>query len=315
MLTFRGVELRAGARLLMSGVTAHVAPGDRVGLVGRNGAGKTTLMKALAGGLQPAAGDIVRSGPVGYLPQDPSAADPGLSVLDRVLSARGLDRALRDLRAAETALAESGDERSMNRYARAEAEFQARGGYAAEAEAARVAAGLGLPDRALDQPLGTLSGGQRRRVELARVLFAEPGVMLLDEPTNHLDGDSVAWLRSFLLGYSGGLVVISHDTELLADVVNRVWHVADGTLEVHNTGWRTYLADRESDDRRRARLRAAAERKAAALHAQADRMRSRSATAVRARDMARRSAARARWRASGCPSRRPAGARRSARSA
>ncbi|UBU16184.1 ABC-F family ATP-binding cassette domain-containing protein [Nonomuraea gerenzanensis] len=288
MLTFRGLDLRVGARLLLSGATAHVAPGDRIGLVGRNGAGKTTLMKTLAGRLQPAAGDIVRTGSVGYLPQDPAAADPGRAVLDRVLSARGLDVALRDLRAAETALAESGDERSMSRYARAEAEFQARGGYAAEAAAARVAAGLGLPDRALDQPLGNLSGGQRRRVELARVLFAEPEVMLLDEPTNHLDGDSVAWLRSFLLGHPGGLVLISHDTGLLADVANRVWHVEDGALEVHNTGWRTYLADRDADDRRRARLRAAAERKAAALHAQADRMRSRASTAVRARDMARR---------------------------
>ncbi|MGP4096833.1 ABC-F family ATP-binding cassette domain-containing protein [Nonomuraea sp. KM90] len=288
MLTFRGVDVRAGAGLLISGVTAHVAPGDRIGLVGRNGAGKTTLMKILAGRLQPAAGDIVRTGPVGYLPQDPAAADPGIAVLDRVLSARGLDQAMRALRDAEAALAESGDERSMARYARAEAEFQARGGYPAEAGAARVAAGLGLPDRVLDQPLGTLSGGQRRRVELARVLFAEPGVMLLDEPTNHLDGDSVAWLRTFLVGYSGGLVLISHDTGLLADVINRVWHVEQGALEVHNTGWHAYLADREADDRRRARLRAAAERKAATLHAQADRMRSRSATAVRAKDMARR---------------------------
>ncbi|MEU8354581.1 ABC-F family ATP-binding cassette domain-containing protein [Nonomuraea sp. NPDC048882] len=288
MLTFRDIVVRAGAGLLMSGVTAHVAPGDRVGLVGRNGAGKTTLMKILAGGLQPATGEIVRTGPIGYLPQDPAAADPSLTVIDRVLSARGLDLALRDLRAAESALAESGDERSMARYAAAEAEFQARGGYAAEAGAARVAAGLGLPDRLLDRRLGTLSGGQRRRVELARVLFGEPGVMLLDEPTNHLDGDSVAWLRSYLTGYSGGLVLISHDTGLLADVINRVWHVEQGALEVHNTGWHAYLADREADERRRTRLRAAAERKAAALRTQADRMRARSATAVRARDMARR---------------------------
>ncbi|GGT34063.1 ABC-F family ATP-binding cassette domain-containing protein [Nonomuraea spiralis] len=288
MLTLRGVDVRAGAHLLLSGVTAHVAPGDRVGLVGRNGAGKTTLLKTLAGVLPPAAGEIVRTGPVGYLPQDPAAADPAVTVLDRVLSVRGLDQAVRDLRAAESDLAERGDERAMARYVRVEAEFQARGGYAAEGEAARVAAGLGLPDRVLNRPVGDLSGGQRRRVELARVLFAEPGVLLLDEPTNHLDGDSIAWLRSFLAGHSGGLVLITHDTGLLADVVNRVWHVEHGALETRNTGWHAYLADREADDRRRTRLRFTAERKAAALHAQAGRMRSNVATATRARDMARR---------------------------
>ncbi|MEV4359408.1 ABC-F family ATP-binding cassette domain-containing protein [Nonomuraea sp. NPDC049625] len=288
MLTLRGVDVRAGAHLLLSGVTAHVAPGDRVGLVGRNGAGKTTLMKTLAGALPPAAGEIVRTGPVGYLPQDPAAADPAVTVLDRVLSVRGLDQAVRDLRAAGAALAEHGDERAMARYVRVEAEFQARGGYAAEGEAARVAAGLGLPDRVLNRPVGDLSGGQRRRVELARVLFAEPGVLLLDEPTNHLDGDSIAWLRSFLAGHSGGLVLITHDTGLLADVVNRVWHVEHGALEARNTGWHAYLADREADDRRRTRLRFTAERKAAALQAQAGRMRSNVATATRARDMARR---------------------------
>jgi ATPase subunit of ABC transporter with duplicated ATPase domains len=289
MLAFRDVDVRVGARLLLSAITAHVAPGDRVGLVGRNGAGKTTLLRTLAGQAQPAAGTITASGPVGYLPQDPAAADPAASVADRILSARGMDAAVRALRAAELALGDGG-ERAMARYVRAEAEFQARGGYGAEAEAARVAAGLGLPDEAFTRPLGTLSGGQRRRVELARVLFAGQGTLLLDEPTNHLDGDSVAWLRTFLTGCSGGLVLISHDTGLLAGVVNRVWHLeaATAALEVHNTGWTTYLADRAADDRRAARLRAAAERKAAALHAQAERMRARSATAVRARDMARR---------------------------
>ncbi|MFI0739396.1 ABC-F family ATP-binding cassette domain-containing protein [Streptomyces sp. NPDC021100] len=295
MMTVRDVELRAGARLLLSDVSFTVSPGDRVGLVGRNGAGKTTLLTALAGRARPAAGSVTATGPVGFLAQDSRAADPDVTVTDRILSARGLDRALRALREAEAAMTEAAGpaalERAMRAYARAEAAFQAGGGYAAEAEAARVAAGLGLPDEVLHRPVGTLSGGQRRRVELARILFAgHDGTLLLDEPTNHLDADSAAWLREFLRSHRGGLVVISHDTGLLTAVVNRVFHLDPGraTIDIHNTGWTTYLAQREADERRRARERANAERKAAALHAQADRMKARSATAVMARSMSRR---------------------------
>ncbi|MFB9388411.1 ABC-F family ATP-binding cassette domain-containing protein [Streptomyces coeruleoprunus] len=295
MITVRGVELRAGARLLLSDLSFTVSPGDRIGLVGRNGAGKTTLMTALAGHATPVAGTITRTGPVGFLAQDSRAADPAVTVTDRILSARGLDRALQRLRAAEAAMAKADVpvalERAMNAYARAEAAFQSGGGYAAEAAAARVAAGLGLPDRVMGEPVGSLSGGQRRRVELARILFAgHDGTLLLDEPTNHLDADSLAWLRAFLQGHRGGLVVISHDTRLLADVVNRVFHLdaTRATIDVHNTGWATHLAQRAADERRRSRERANAERKAAALHAQADRMKARSATAVTARSMARR---------------------------
>ncbi|MFI6642827.1 ABC-F family ATP-binding cassette domain-containing protein [Streptomyces sp. NPDC050504] len=296
MITVRGVELRAGARLLLADTSFTVSPGDRIGLVGRNGAGKTTLLTALAGRSRPASGSITRTGPLGFLAQDSRAADPSVTVTDRILAARGLDRALHALRAAETAMAAaSADpvalERAMAAYARAETAFQSGGGYAAEAEAARVAAGLGLPERVLAEPVGALSGGQRRRVELARILFAgHTGTLLLDEPTNHLDADSVGWLRAFLRGHSGGVVVISHDTSLLADVVNRVFHLdpARAAVDVHNTGWERYLAQRAADERRRARERAGAERKAASLHAQADRMRARVATAATARSMARR---------------------------
>ncbi|WP_433355856.1 ABC-F family ATP-binding cassette domain-containing protein [Microtetraspora malaysiensis] len=294
MITVRGVDLRVGARLLLSDISFHISPGDRIGLVGRNGAGKTTLMNVLAGQARPAAGTVLPTGTVGYLPQDSRAADPSITVTDRILSARGLDRAVRALRAAETAMAEAtnaaAQERAMNAYARAEAQFQAGGGYAAEAEAARVAAGLGLPPGVTDRPLGTLSGGQRRRVELARILFAGHGTLLLDEPTNHLDADSVAWLRSFLLDHRGGLMVISHDTGLLADVVNRVFRLDPhrAAIDVYNTGWAAHLAQRDADDRRRARERVNAERKAASLHAQADKMRAHVATAVAAKNMARR---------------------------
>ncbi|RFU38045.1 ABC transporter ATP-binding protein, partial [Actinomadura logoneensis] len=129
MITLRDVAVRAGARPLLTGVTAHVSPGDRIGLVGRNGAGKSTLLRALAGLVPPAAGTITRTAPPRYLPQDPAAADPSRTVTDRILSARRLDETVRALRAAETALA-AGDPGAPDRYARAEAEFVARGGYA-----------------------------------------------------------------------------------------------------------------------------------------------------------------------------------------
>ncbi|MFE6051287.1 ABC-F family ATP-binding cassette domain-containing protein [Kitasatospora sp. NPDC056446] len=294
MITTRGVDVRVGARLLLSDVTLHVAPGDRIGLVGRNGAGKSTLLATLAGLLAPAAGSVTRTGAVGYLAQDSRAADPAVSVTDRILAARGLDTAVRALRAAEQAMALAGspaeERRAMDAYTRADAAFQSRGGYAAEAEAARVAAGLGLPARVMESPVGTLSGGQRRRVELARILFADHGTLLLDEPTNHLDADSVAWLRGFLATHPGGLVLISHDPDLLEETVNRVFHLDPqrATIDVHNTGWQAYLAQRAADERRRTRERANAERKAAALHSQADRMRANVATATTARSMARR---------------------------
>ena len=293
MITATAVELRAGARLLLDGATFRVAAGDRIGLVGRNGAGKTTLTKVLAGEALPAAGAVTRSGEVGYLAQDPRTGDLEVHARDRILSARGLDVILRDLRATEAKMASADDkvrDKAMGRYARLDAEFTAQGGYAAESEAAAIASALGLDERVLGQPLGTLSGGQRRRVELSRILFSGAQTLLLDEPTNHLDADSVAWLRDYLKGYAGGLVVISHDAALLGAVVNKVFHLDANRaeLDLYNMGWSTYLAQRETDERRRKRERANAEKKAAALLAQADKMRAKATKAVAAQNMARR---------------------------
>ncbi|HTP17468.1 MAG TPA: ABC-F family ATP-binding cassette domain-containing protein, partial [Streptosporangiaceae bacterium] len=164
------------------------------------------------------------------------------------------------------------------------------GGYAAESEAASLASSLGLPQKVLKQPLRTLSGGQRRRVELARILFGGSQTLLLDEPTNHLDADSVSWLRDHLRSFRGGVVVISHDSALLDAVVNKVLHLdADRcVLDIYNLGWRAYLQQRETDARRRRRERANAERQAAALHTQADRMRAKATKAKAAQGMQRR---------------------------
>ncbi|WP_328608212.1 ATP-binding cassette domain-containing protein [Amycolatopsis sp. NBC_00345] len=303
MITATGLELRAGSRILLNGATVRIQPGDRIGLVGRNGAGKTTSLKVLAGEGEPHAGDVRRSGELGYLPQDPREGDLSVTAKDRVLSARGLDTLLRDMEKAQTAMSELVDERqrdkAISRYSRLEERFASLGGYAAESEAARICSNLGLADRVLSQTLSTLSGGQRRRVELARILFAaaEAGaggksetILLLDEPTNHLDADSVTWLRGFLKQHDGGLVVISHDVELLGDVVNKVWFLdaTRGELDLYNMGWQRYLDARATDEKRRRRERANAEKKASALQQQAAKLGAKATKAVAAKNMARR---------------------------
>jgi ATPase subunit of ABC transporter with duplicated ATPase domains len=303
VITATDLEVRAGARTLLSieGSALRVQPGDRIGLVGRNGAGKTTTMRILAGEGEPYAGSITRTGEIGYLPQDPREGNLDMLARDRVLSARGLDTLLSDLEKQQALMAEVADDaardRAVRKYGQLEERFSALGGYSAESEAGRICASLGLPDRVLTQSLRTLSGGQRRRVELSRILFAASDTgsgssttLLLDEPTNHLDADSLGWLREFLRGHTGGLVVISHNVDLLADVVNRVWFLdaVRSEVDVYNMTWQKYLDARATDEQRRRRERANAERKASALRTQAAKMGAKATKAVAAQNMLRR---------------------------
>ncbi|MBF6185924.1 MULTISPECIES: ABC-F family ATP-binding cassette domain-containing protein [Nocardia] len=304
MITATDLEVRAGVRTLLSapGPALRVQAGDRIGLVGRNGAGKTTTLRILAGEGEPYAGKILRSTEIGYLPQDPREGNLDVLARDRVLSARGLDTLIRDMEKQQALMAEVADEaereKAVRKYGRLEERFSALGGYVAESEAARICHSLGLPDRVLGQPLRTLSGGQRRRIELARILFsASDGsggrsdrILLLDEPTNHLDADSITWLRGFLQNHDGGLIVISHDVELLEAVVNKVWFLdaVRGEVDVYNMGWKKYLDARATDEQRRRRERANAEKKASALKAQAAKLGAKATKAVAAQNMVKR---------------------------
>jgi len=293
VLAVHDLELRVGARLLMEGVSFRVDRGDKIGLVGRNGAGKTTLTKVLAGELPQTGGKIDRGGQIGYLPQDPRSGDPEELARTRILNARGLgdlvegmQKATADMGSADDAVSSA----AMKKYGNLTDRFDALGGYAAEAEAASIASNLSLPDRILDQPLKTLSGGQRRRIELARILFSDAEVMILDEPTNHLDADSVVWLREFLKNYAGGFIVISHDVELVGETVNKVFYLDANrqSIDVYNMGWKHYLRQREADEERRKKERVNVEKKATQLQMQAARFGAKASKAAAAHQMVAR---------------------------
>ncbi len=292
------LHMRIGERVLLNKVSLDVDRGKRIGLVGRNGAGKTTLLRLLAG--EAANSDVVerkgtihRRGAIGYLPQETRVGDTSQIARERILSARGIETMLKRIQRAEHEMstqAGSRQQKAIERYARLDAEFTAAGGWAANSEAARITAALGLQDRLLEQPLETLSGGQRRRVELARVLFSGAETLLLDEPTNHLDTDSIVWLREWLKSFPGGYIIVSHAVDLLRETVNTVWYLDANrsTLDVYSMGWDLYVKQREADERRRRRERQNAEKKAAALRLQADKMRYKATKAVAAQNMDRR---------------------------
>jgi ATPase subunit of ABC transporter with duplicated ATPase domains len=261
MIIARDVAVSAGARRLLTGASFSLQDGDKIGLVGRNGAGKTTLLRTLAGEAEPEDGTIARHGVVGYLSQETAlraVEDDRITALERILMARDIghfERRMEDVRLEmEEASGEQRD-RLIHRFSRLEDEFTARGGYVAKAEAKGFAASLGIASGELEQPVVTMSGGQRRRVELARILFAETDVLLLDEPTNHLDLDAKAWMMEFLSSYAGGLLMISHDLPLLDESITSVLAAEEGRLEPFRGNYSYYLAERERRRNQRVRER------------------------------------------------------------
>ena len=284
VLQARDLSVEVGGRLTLVEASFTVRAGDKVGLVGRNGAGKTSLLKVLAGDDEPAGGTVACQGRLGFLSQEPrqASADAGATALARVLSGRGLDEAVERLEKLRLALEEHPSERTIHRYARAEDSFSAAGGYAADSEVRQLAAGLGLAADRVDLPVGVLSGGERRRVDLARILFAGSEVLMLDEPTNHLDSDAKAWLMGFLRNYRGALLVVSHDLDLLDEAITRVLHLDEGTMVEYKGTYSQYRDARAKDEERQAKL---AERQSAEIRRLsdlADSMRHQTATRARA---------------------------------
>ena len=277
MLQARDLSVEVGGRLTLDKASFTVAAGDKAGLVGRNGAGKTTMLGVLAGRTPAHGGQVIRRGALGYLSQDPrtvhnDTAD-NLSALDHVLSGRGLDQLAITIEKRRLAMEEEPSERNVGRHATSVEAFELAGGWAADSEIRRIAAGLGLPDDRLDLPVRVLSGGERRRVELARILFAGSDLLLLDEPTNHLDTDAKTWLMGFLASYRGALLVVSHDLGLLDESITRVLHLDNAQIVEYRGTYSQYRRAREADQARQAKLASAQAGEIRRLSTLADSMR------------------------------------------
>src|SRR3989441_8816604 len=251
VLQVRGLAIDVAARRVLSDAGFTVAAGDKVGLVGRNGAGKTSLLKVLAGEDDAAGGLVLRRGTLGYVPQNPRPrAEAANTALSHILSGRGLDRAAARLAELHRVLEHDHSPESIERYSAAEERYRHDGGYSSESDARRIASGLGLRLDRVDLPLSVLSGGERRRVELARVLFADAELLLLDEPTNHLDSSAKSWLMGFLRDYRGAVIVVSHDLALLDASITRVLHLDAGRLIEYRGTYSQYQAARVLEEKR-----------------------------------------------------------------
>jgi ATP-binding cassette subfamily F protein 3 len=242
-----GVGKSYGAEEVLRGAHFRVAAGERIGLVGPNGEGKTTLLRLLAGLEEPTAGRIDRAAAVriGYLPQEPPApADTTLwqSMLGVLADVRGMEAQLAELAGG---LHDDPDGQRLRRYGELQHRFEAAGGYDYETRIRTVLTGLGFQPAEHDRPLGQLSGGQRTRALLGRLLLEEPNVLLLDEPTSHLDLEALEWLERYLAGYRQALVVVSHDRYFLDKATERTWEVSFAHLETYRGSYTAYVAKRE----------------------------------------------------------------------
>ena len=258
-ITIAALRMAYGGQDVLRGVTAELPKGARVGVVGPNGGGKSTLLRLIAGLEQPAGGRITRArdARVVYVAQEP-AVDAVASVYGDALQVfaplRALEREVADAARALATAAGDAVKPARAAYDRLHHEFEARGGYSYEQRIRRVLTGLGLPEPYWGRRAAGLSGGERARLALARALLQEPDVLLLDEPTNHLDLAALGWLEDFLTSWRGTVLAVSHDRYFLDRVVDRIWEVRDGRVDVYPGNYTQFARLRAERDRHRQEL-------------------------------------------------------------
>ncbi len=252
LLVAENIQRRYGDRPVLENVTLRVDAESRIGVIGPNGSGKTTLLRILAGSERPDAGSVRALGTVGYLSATPDAAPTGR---EAILGAVGLTAASAELDRWAARLQE-GDLDGIAPHAKALERWLALGGADAEGRLTAVAGDLGLEPGLLTRPMGTLSGGQGARVGLAAIAMARHEVVLLDEPSNHLDADGLERLRDLIGARTGGIVIVAHDRQLLADMCTEIVALdhRTGEAKTYHGGYGSYERERHA-----ARARAVAE--------------------------------------------------------
>ncbi|SYX87126.1 ribosomal protection-like ABC-F family protein [Paenibacillus alvei] len=243
-----------GANLVLSDVSFEVKEGEKVGLIGRNGTGKTTILQMLSGASTPDQGDLfIRKGAtIGLLDQVPSAHESA-SVYDVLAESyaevRRLEQEMKQVEVTMSDPAVSADEKKLNhilqQYGQMMEQFERAGGYEMEASIRRISAGLGIAEEQCSRPFSSLSGGEKTKVGLAALLLKQPDILLLDEPTNHLDMAAIEWLESFLLAYSGAVMIVSHDRYFLDRVAGKMIEIEDGEAFIYHTNYSGYQKEKE----------------------------------------------------------------------
>ena len=249
-----------GAQDVFSGINLQINRGEHVALVGPNGEGKSTLLRIIAGLDSGNGGSVTlaRGLRIGYLPQQPPPPK-GETLHQSMLEVFGpLREQQTRLRHLEQAMADQqADEEALEKYGQLQQEFELAGGYTYELEIQRVLNGVGFEAGDFDSPLEFLSGGQRTRALLAQLLLAKPDLLLLDEPTNHLDLAATEWLENYLTDWEGSLVVVAHDRYFLDRVVEKVWDMASGSIEIYKGNYSRYVEQKaERLERRQAEFEA-----------------------------------------------------------
>jgi ATP-binding cassette subfamily F protein 3 len=277
MLTINGITVRLGGRAILDRATASIPPGSRVGLIGRNGAGKSTLMKAIIGQIEPDDGtiELPRRTRLGYIAQE---APAGVASPFETVVAADLERA-RLIEESETCA-------DPHRLSDVHERLLAID-YSAPARAARILLGLGFDEEMQARPLDSYSGGWKMRVALAALLFSEPDLLLLDEPSNHLDLEATMWLENFLKNYPGTLLVISHERDLLNNVVDSILHLERGKTTLYSGGYDSFERQRAERAAQIAAAQAAQDAQRARLQDYIARNSARASTAKQAQSRAK----------------------------